>query len=54
VNELLRKAAAIATSDRKAVEIEQDLLNLGFYNISFPNRGPIRAWYLGVEYKLEG
>jgi len=48
-----REIAAEWYAGRKpAIQVEVDLLELGFYNIQFPNRGPIKVAYLGNIYEL--
>lgn len=37
---------------KPAIQTELDLLELGFYNIQFPNHGPIMVAYLGNIYEL--
>lgn len=55
MNNLLSLASIIITKWREctitALEAEDQLLTLGFYNVNF--RGKVTAAYLGVEYPLE-
>jgi hypothetical protein len=51
---LLSQADAIAARRHEltALQVEQALLDLGFHSVSFPKRGPIRAFFENIEYEL--